>query len=524
MSLQASPTSSLSGARSPRVEVAPPFVDSYGPLAIDLCRHAGQELDDWQQRALVLMLAVREDGKWACFEYAEIVARQNGKGAILEARALAGFFLLGERLIMWSAHEYKTAMEAFRRMRRLITGLGEQVGDNLIDVDGIQVKVVNTNGEESFERLDTGQRIKFIARSKGSGRGFSGDLNLIDETFAYTPDQHAALMPTMNARPNPQIIYTSSPPLTPDSGEVLYNLRERAEAGGDDSLGYRDWGVAGELDHLERIDLDDREAWAASNPAKGSRITEETIRRNRRSMGALEFAREILGVWWRKRQGGGAIDMAKWASMTDALSRRDGDVGLGVDIAPTRDFAAIALYGVRLDGLGHGQLSDYRAGTEWIVPRLVELRDALSPVAVGMGSGTYKSLAPELREAGFAPPEDASEPRRGDLAIAVGSDMSAACGQMIDATRQTSFRHVGQPQLDTAVSGAQTKVTGDTIAWSRKDADTDICPLVSLTVARWGFLARVGALATPPAPATAKVPDTPADLSELWRPRERLSI
>jgi hypothetical protein len=27
------------------------------------------------------MCAVREDGKWACFEYLELVARQNGKGS-----------------------------------------------------------------------------------------------------------------------------------------------------------------------------------------------------------------------------------------------------------------------------------------------------------------------------------------------------------------------------------------------------------------------------------------------------------
>jgi hypothetical protein len=115
------------------------------------------------------------DGLWACFEYCELVARQNGKGAILEARALAGFLLLGEALIMWSAHEYKTAMEAFRRVRTLLRTLGTPINDNLILLDGVYIKVSNTNGDEGFERLDTEQRIKFIARSKGSGRGFTGD-------------------------------------------------------------------------------------------------------------------------------------------------------------------------------------------------------------------------------------------------------------------------------------------------------------------------------------------------------------
>ena len=228
-------------------------MDSYGPEACALMEAAGKPLMPWQQDAVTLLLSTREDGKWACFEYAELVARQNGKGAILEARALTGFLLLGEELIMWSAHEYKTAMEAFRRVRSLLYALGERVNDNLVvvDLDGdepVRVKINNTNGEEGFERLDTGARIKFIARSKGSGRGFSGDVNIIDETFAYTDEQHDALLPTMNARPNPQIIYTSSPPLSAVTGEILFSLRKRAEKGGAKSLGYRDLGIEGNLD------------------------------------------------------------------------------------------------------------------------------------------------------------------------------------------------------------------------------------------------------------------------------------
>lgn len=528
MALPTSPPDSLSGATKPRVELRPACAGTYGDLAADLMVRAGKPLEPWQRDAVELMLSVRPDGQWACYEYAELVARQNGKGGIGEARVLTGLFLLGEELLLWSAHEYKTAMEAFRRVRALIRALGTPIGDNLVDVDGVPVKISNTNGEEGFERLDTEQRLKFIARSKGSGRGFSGDLNVIDEAFALTSEQHDALMPTIIARPNAQFVYLSSPPLTGTTGEILFGLRERAVAAGEDSLGYRDWGLPGDLDDLTNVDLDDRALWAAANPALGlGRVTEETIGRLRVSMianGGRGFAREVLGIWPKRITTGGAIDMARWSQMLDALSRRDGYLALGVDIAPTRDYAAIALYGVRADGLGHGQLVDYRAGTGWIIPRLVELRTALDPVAVGMGSGTYKSLEPDLEAAGFAQPDDVEAPARGDLAVAGGSDMSAACGQMIDATRQTSFRHVGQPQLDIAVAGAQTKVTGDTIAWARKEANTDICPLVSLTVARWAYLTRAGALVTPPPPAAAKVPDSPADLADLWRPRERLTI
>lgn len=472
----------------------PPSAFSLGEEAVELARRAGLVLDPWQADSIRLMLSVREDGKWACFEYGEIVARQNGKGAILEARALAGLFLLEERLIMWSAHEYKTAMEGFRRFKALLKQLGEPLSENLIDVDGVHIKVINTNGEESFERLDTGARVKFIARSKGSGRGFSGDCNIIDEAFAYTLLQQDALMPTMSARPNPQIVYTSSPPLDGDdgSGEVMFALHARAEAGGDDSFGWRDWGVAGDLDHLDQIDLDDRSLWAASNPALGYRLSEEAVLRERRSMGDAGFARERLGVWPRKSQGNAVIDPAVWVRLADAGSERDRErgVAIGVDISPLRDYAAVQVYGLRADGLGHTQLADYRPGTKWLIPRLKELREALDPISIAMGRGTFAFLETALDAADFHRPEDLEVPQPGDLAVTNAVDMAAAAGQLLEAVREETFRVVPNRHLDVAVAFAKTRATGDTIAWTTKGVEGDISPLVAMTLARWSYMTR----------------------------------
>jgi hypothetical protein len=65
-------------------------------------------------------LGVRADGKWSAFEVGLVVSRQNGKGGILEARELLGLFELGERLIVHSAHQFDTSMEAFLRMEQLL--------------------------------------------------------------------------------------------------------------------------------------------------------------------------------------------------------------------------------------------------------------------------------------------------------------------------------------------------------------------------------------------------------------------
>ncbi|MEU7904122.1 terminase [Actinoplanes sp. NPDC049118] len=511
--LQTSAPSPLLGARKPRVELYPPHERTYGPATVDLTRRAGQDLDDWQGDSVDLMLGLRADDKWACPEFAEWVSRQNGKGGIGEARVLAGLFIVHEKLMLWSAHEVKTALEAFRRVEDLLYGLGHPGGKNLIIVENmpvqvrnaagqlvtelrdVPIKVSNTNGKESFERLDTRQRLMFIARSKGSGRGFSGDLNVIDEAFAYTLEQQAALMPTLSARRNPQLVYLSSPPLDGESGDVMYNLRERAEAGGDEGLGYRDWGLAGHLSNLRVIDLGDRRNWANANPALGGRISEESVAREFRAMSSEDFARERLGIWPRRIGGaGGVIDAQLWAQLIDEASRRDGDVALAVDVTPLRDHASIAMYGLREDGLGHVQVVTYGEGVDWVVGKLIELKAVLDPVAIGLDpKGGAASLLGELEVVGIRPPAEAEFPARGDLALPAVHEVAQATGQFIDAVREKKLRHIGQTELTSATANAKTRPLADAVAWGRKQSDVDISPLVSATLARWAYVTRIGA-------------------------------
>lgn len=496
-----SPPSSLSAAVKPRIESVPAYEHTDGDVAADFAAVAGLFLDGWQRDALYACMSFRADGFLACPEYVEIVSRQNGKGSFLEARVLAGFLLFGEKLIMWSAHLYKTSKAAFRRLRTLFFALGRRINDNLVEIDGILVKVNNTHGEEGFERRDTGQQIIFVARSSGGGRGLTGDLVIIDEAFAYTDDQHAALYPTMSARsmvaPGPQIIYTSSPPLAePDSnfaagGDVLFRLRKRGLAGDTDGLGYRDWGVDAQLDKLDRIDVSDRVLWYEANPALGVRIAESFVAKELKSLGSRKFAIERLGVWPVERpENGGAINVAHWNALADVDSRREGAVALGIDITPAQDYAAIVLYGHRTDGLGHAQMLDYRPGTEWIVGRLKELRDALNPMAICAARGTYTTLRAGLDEADFRLPKSGDVPANGDVVTVTGTDMTAAAGQILEAVRQASFKHVPEREFDAAICGAVTRQTSDSIAWSRKEASADITPLVAFTLAKWIYEAR----------------------------------
>src|SRR2546423_15374516 len=77
----------------------------------------------------------------------------------------AGLFLFGEKLILHSAHEFKTAQEAFRRVLGWI-----ESKDHLRK----RVKRIRTShGEEGIELID-GARLRFVARATGSGRGCAG--------------------------------------------------------------------------------------------------------------------------------------------------------------------------------------------------------------------------------------------------------------------------------------------------------------------------------------------------------------
>lgn len=440
---------------------------------------AGLILDPWQADVMDVMLAVRPDGKWACFETGVIVPRQNGKGAVLEARALAGLFLFGERLIMWSAHEYKTAMVGFRRVQDLI--------DSQPELRALVRKVINTNGEEGIE-LITGQRLRFLARSKGSGRGFSADTNLWDEAYALTDEQKAAQMPTLSARPNPQIVYASSPPLDAATGEPLFALRERGEAGGDPDLGWFDWG------QLPSVNHDDPAVWAASNPALGIRITTETVGRERRSMSREAFGRERLGIW-PVTAGTAVISPQLWADLASPEADRPADVAFVVDVTPNRDHATIAMCGRLASGALLVGVVEHGEGTDWVVPRLTELRQRWNPVAVGLDiAGPAASMLLALGEAGFAVPDNSDEPQRGDLLVMSARETAQAWGMFVDHARQRQMLHLDDPPLNMALAGAKTRFLADGQAWARKQSDIDISPLVAVTGALYVFLSRIDAI------------------------------
>jgi hypothetical protein len=476
--------SALLGDQRPRLQSVPPAVSSdEGDRVAELAEAAGLHLDDWERWVLKQGLGRAGNGQWSAFEKALIVSRQNGKGAILEALELAALFLddFGAELILHSAHEFKTASEAFRRVQGRI--------DNHPVFRRRVRQVYLQRGAESIE-LKNGKRLRFIARTGGSGRGFSADLVILDEAYELGDAAMAALLPTLSARPNPQIWYTSTAGL-PTSAQ-LGAVRARALGGDAASLAFFEWSV-----DPDDYDPADPACWAQANPGLGIRITPEYIAKERAALAPDEFARERLGIGtypmghaaWQK------ISEAAWRASADPASQIAGRVALAFAVAPDASSASIAVAGRRPDGRGHGELTDPpRPGTAWLTGRLAELAERHDPCVLVMNpSGAAGAFEKELIEHGFAAKP---EPGKRLLQITGAREYAQACGALAEDVKNDRWRHLGQGPLDVAAGAAGTRDLADAWAWSWKGSAADISPLEAVTLARHGFMTHGAVAAT----------------------------
>ncbi|RBQ21602.1 terminase [Spongiactinospora rosea] len=487
----------LLGDQTPRIRWVPESYRSSGADATELAETAGLLLDPWQRLVLDDALGERRDGRWTSFETGLVVARQNGKGAIFEARVLAGLFLFDERLIMYSCHEFKSAQEFFRRIRLLIDGKDE--------FRRRVRKIVTAHGDEGIE-LTTGQRLRVIARSTGSGRGFSGDLNIWDEAFNLPSTAVDAQMPTMSARPNPQAWYGSSAAdKTIAPCEQLAAVRRRGIAGDDPALTYLEWSIdphteqcardaEGTITCIDHDDRDDPASWAKANPSLGIRISVEHVQREYNSMSPTGFDRERLSVGnWPtdKASQWTVIPEAKWRAVADEQSEAEGRVAFAIHVSPDRSWAAIATAGRRADGLLHLEVVDYRPGTRWVPDRAAQLQKRWDPVAwVVDAGGPAGSLIADLEAVRIEDPQTRKVTTL-EITKPTAREVAHAFGQLLDAVMpeegDPGARVRPHPALDAAVAGAATRKLGTAHAWDALTTAVDISSLVAVTSAAWGF-------------------------------------
>jgi phage terminase large subunit-like protein len=468
----------------------PAYFTSAADDAIDLAAVAGLMLDDWQEYVLRGSLGERKDGRWSAFRICLIVPRQNGKNAIVEARELAGLFLFGERVIIHSAHEYKTANESMMSLMSRIKATPELLEmvegvDDPEDVPGARSVTGMRTGNKPGITLKNGNRLVYAARSKGSGRGFTGDLVVLDEAYALSLDEMAALLPTMAARSrvgNPQVWFTSSAGM-PESTQ-LAALRRQALDGSGKRLAYFEWSAD------EGAASDDVNAWYQANPALGIRISEEYVRDEfdtlARETGSDEqFRRERLGVW-ASTERPTVFTPEQWgaSSVEDDIA---GERVIVLDVANDRSWSSVAWCGVNTSGVVQSELVRHERSTHWLVPfldRLFEENPAAQRRVFCVPGGQAAVMADVFDRAGI------------ELVVLSRADYAAAVAGFADGVTATPptvvHRASGQLPLDIAVGGAAWTAT-DARVWDTRRATSIICPLVAVSVAPFAFELEFGA-------------------------------
>ena len=468
------------GSQRPRIQSLPAERHaSAGAEVVELAAMAGLILDDWQAWFLGESLSEQVDHQWSAFEVGLIVSRQCGKGSVLEARQLGGLTILRERLQVHTAHEFRTCFEHFLRMVQLV--------ESCPDIDRQVARIRRGAGEQAIE-MKSGQRLRFLARSGGSGRGMSGDAVYLDEAFALTKPMMGALLPTLSARPNPQIWYTSSAPMS--SSTVLHDVRNRGIDGTSPRLFFAEWSA-------EQANPDDIDAWYDAVPALGIRISEEFIHAEREAMPDEEFLRERLGIPDMPvidKVAPPAIPAAAWAATatTVPVDVQPGACVFGFDVVD--GWASIAIAAGTLSA-SYVEVVAHQAGDGWLPRRLIELAERWKPTGIGLDGGCGPAVAvlgvirEQFEEAGLDP----------DLVKPITSaTYREACGSFLRSVVDgTLTRPVVAPdQLDNAAVVASERRIGDAFVWDRRAATVPLAPLVAATVAR----SLLGDKPTPPKP------------------------
>ena len=450
----------LGGQAAAHIRRVPPSRTNSWADVSELARSLDLPLDDWQEDVLRAGLGERPDGSWAARTVGLSTPRQNGKSYLIVVRALAGILLFGEELIICSAHQQDTSREVFNKLCDILQE--HPYLDERVEQYG---RALN----REYIKFKSGQVIRFKARSAGGGRGFSADCLLLDEAQILTVAAWSAILPTLSARPNPQVWLLGTPPTEPDdSGEVFSRVRKTT--GTDTRTAYLEWSA----DPAD--DFDAVETWAKANPALGTRISPESVQAEREVMTDEQFAVERLGIWMADSEAS-VIPAESWQRASDALSMAVDRLALGIEVAPNLARATVAVAGQRADGAWHIEVDEMREGYDWVVPyvqMLLERNPGIRAVAYDMGSPS-KVLGPMFETAHVR----TMSPRVVEL--------GTACSTLLAGIVTDAVHHTHQGALNAAARAAGKRRLGDTglWVWSRSTARVDITPLQAATLALW---------------------------------------
>ena len=452
----------------------------------------GAKLFPWQRFLLLHALELNPDGSYRFRFVVTMCGRQSGKTLVMLILALWHIYALDSPTVIGTAQDLANAEKAWLEAVEWAQG-----SEDLVEL----IAKVNL-GHPKYMKLVTGCQYRVAAASRKGGRGFSGDLILLDELREHqTWDSWSAVTNTMNARPNAQAWAFSNagdaasivlrylraqahrdlgwPDGDGDSG-ILEGLddemREYLAGVGDDGvLGWFEWSAA----PADR--RTDPQTWARANPSLNHTdvvancVTERAIAAALRTNPPSQFEIEVLCRWVSMAEAG-PFPEGSWRETIDNDARPDPDAPRMVCLAMNwnRSKCYIARAGKTADGIPVAGIVMDKPGTDWVLPWLIENRESYSGIVIQSNGAPETALMDDIKNA--------------DLPVVPwgGADLGSATGVVFDRLERRAIRHLQHPGLDAAATTASVKVLSQG-AWviDLARSPSDAAPLKAFIGAVW---------------------------------------
>lgn len=480
----------LLGDQRPRLESRPDSVGSWGELAVDFVTAAGMRLEDWQEYVLWAWHDIDSDGRWAASEAGLLVSRQNGKTEDLVGFDLSRLFLFPtpdrrRRTVLHTAHELKTATESFEKVAAIIAA-----NDRLMDM--VQ-HVYTANGKEAILLKPRpgqllGDRLRFVARSKGSGRGFAANDIVYDEAQELAPAARKALTYTQSTIPNRQEIFAGTVPGEDNDGEVFEGVRDRGRAGARRTT-WQEWSPEGAEDpkRVDSIDVNDPRTWRQAVPAMGTWIDPSTVEEQvARALDREELLAERFAVWPSRpdevAESLSDLDLQAWIDAAGAYPVEGAAPGVVIAIAVSKGGGSATVAAARRVDAEHIAVEHKKtgAGTLWVASYVKQLKALLGDALVVLDPKNAVAVITSLQGTGVK-----YLPMNLD-------EIAGAHGLFIEHTNVGAIVHRDQPEVTASLqfAGVRNLGRGGGQTWEASDAKKPITQAQAVTWAVWGVLKR----------------------------------
>jgi hypothetical protein len=454
-----------------------------GFAAIAFAELLGFTLFPWQRWLLIHALELTEDGIYRFRFLIVLVGRQNGKSLMLMILALWHIYSLGSKQVIGTAQDLARSEKSWEEAAEFAED-DEDLSELIEKVNRGHPKYLKLAKTEAFPWF---REYRVAAATRRGGRGFSGDLILLDELREHQTWQcWSAVTNAMNARPRGQAWAFSN------AGDVLSVVLRFLRAAAHRDLGWPDGDQDAEiLDALdaemeeflaEQDGLDDaaetgffewsappkakrtdRQAWAQANPSMDHTevtpdcVTQRVIAAALKTNPRAEFETEVL-CRWQTMADGGPFPEGAWRATLDNGARPAENASwrpICVDVSWDRSRSYIARAGLTAEQLVVVGIAADRAGTDWVVPWLVENRDTFSGVVLQSNGAPVTSLIDGIEAATL---EDGS-PAGLTVLKWGGPDLGVATGTFYGLLDEENgplrLRHLAHPGLDGAATTAR---------------------------------------------------------------------